>query len=105
MMDGGRSCWHATAGSRRGGTAYVAGFVEPGESLEECAQREVLEEVGIRIKNVRYFEEPTLALPQLADDRFHGGISTAGEIKLEESEIADAGWFSAPNRFPACRPE
>ena len=35
--------------------SVIVGYVEPGESLEECAQREVLEEVGIRIKNIRYF--------------------------------------------------
>ncbi len=51
--------------------SVIAGFVEPGESLEECAHREVYEEVGLRIRQPPLLRQPTLALPQLAHDRLH----------------------------------
>jgi NAD+ diphosphatase len=82
--------------------SVVAGFVEPGESLEACAHREVLEEVGIRIKNVRYFGSQPWPFPNSLMVGFtaeHEG----GEIRLEESELADARWFAAdelPNLPP-----
>ena len=83
--------------------SVVAGFVEPGESLEECAQREVLEEVGIRIKNIRYFKSQPWPFPNSLMIGFTAEYDE-GEIKLEESEIADAGWFSADN-FPSLPPK
>ena len=76
--------------------SVLAGFVEPGESLEECAQREVLEEVGIRIKNIRYFKSQPWPFPNSLMIGFTAEYDE-GEIKLEESEIADAGWFAADN--------
>ena len=47
----------------------LAGFVEPGESLEQCLAREVLEETGVRIANHALFRQPTLAVSAFADDR------------------------------------
>ncbi len=74
--------------------SVIAGYVEPGESLEECAHREVLEEVGIRISEVRYFGSQPWPFPNSLMIGFTADYES-GEITLEESEIADAGWFAA----------
>ena len=74
--------------------SVLAGYVEPGESLEECAYREVCEEVGIRIKNMRYFGSQPWPFPNSLMIGFTAEYD-GGEIRLEESEIADAGWFAA----------
>ena len=83
--------------------SVVAGFVEPGESLEACAQREVLEEVGIRIKNIRYFGSQPWPFPNSLMLGFTAEYES-GEIRLEESELADAQWFTADN-FPSLPPK
>ena len=83
--------------------SVLAGFVEPGESLEACAQREVFEEVGIRIKNVRYFGSQPWPFPNSLMLGFTAEYES-GEIRLEESELADAQWFSVDN-FPSLPPK
>jgi NAD+ diphosphatase len=73
--------------------SVVAGFVEPGESLEDTARREVFEEVGIRISNIRYFGSQPWPFP----NSLMLGLTAeyeSGDIVVEEAEIADAGWFS-----------
>jgi NAD+ diphosphatase len=74
--------------------SVLAGYVEPGESLEECAYREVLEEVGVRIKNMRYFGSQPWPFPNSLMIGFTAEYD-GGEIRIEESEISDAGWFEA----------
>jgi NAD+ diphosphatase len=83
--------------------SVVAGFVEPGESLEECARREVFEEVGIRIKNVRYFGSQPWPFPNSLMVGFTAEYEE-GEIRLEENELADAQWFSA-DELPSLPPK
>ena len=74
--------------------SVIAGFVEPGETLEACAQREVCEEVGIRIRDIRYFGSQPWPFPNSLMIAFTAEYA-GGEITLEESEIAEAGWFAA----------
>lgn len=73
--------------------SVVAGFVEPGETLEECAMREVAEEVGLAIQNIRYFGSQPWPFPNSLMIGFTAEYA-GGEINLEESEIADAQWFT-----------
>lgn len=82
--------------------SVIAGFVEPGESLEECAQREVMEEVGITIQNVRYFASQPWPFPNSLMLGFTAEYA-GGEFALEEAEIAEAGWF-APDAMPQLPP-
>jgi NAD+ diphosphatase len=74
--------------------SVVAGYVEPGESLEECAHREVAEETGIRIRDLRYFGSQPWPFPNSLMIGFTAAYD-GGEITLEESELADARWFAA----------
>ena len=76
----------------------ISGFVEPGESLEECLQREVKEEAGITVKNIRYFGSQPWPFPNslmLAFTAEHD----QGEIVLDNEELYEAGWF-ASDRLP-----
>ena len=70
----------------------LAGFVEPGESIEETVHREVFEEVGIRVKNLRYFNSQSWPFPNSLMLGFHAEYES-GEITIQEEEIADAQWF------------
>ena len=74
--------------------SVLAGFVEPGETLEDCARREVFEEVGIRIKRISYFGSQPWPLPNSLMVAFTAEYD-GGEIAIDESEIVSAGWFSA----------
>lgn len=83
--------------------SVLAGFVEPGETLEECVKREVFEEVGISLKNIRYFGSQPWPFPDslmIAFTAEHEG----GMIRIDHSEITDAGWFSA-GQLPAIPPK
>ena len=74
--------------------SVLAGFVEAGETLEECIKREIKEEVGIEVKNIRYFGSQSWPFPNsymLAFTAEHD----KGEIRIDDSELADAGWFGA----------
>jgi NAD+ diphosphatase len=70
----------------------LAGFIEPGETVEICAQREVLEEVGVTIKNIRYFGSQPWPFP---DSLMIGLIADyeSGEVTPDGVEIDDAAFF------------
>jgi NAD+ diphosphatase len=76
----------------------VAGFVDPGESLEEAVVREVREEVGIEIADVRYFGSQSWPFPHSLMIGFTASWA-GGEIRIEEEELVDAGWFP-PEALP-----
>lgn len=76
--------------------SVLAGFVEPGETLEECLRREVKEEVGIDVKNVRYFGSQPWPFPNSLMIAFTCQYA-GGDLILEDHEIAEAGWFTAAN--------
>ena len=78
----------------------IAGFVEPGESIEEAVHREVMEEVGIKVKNLQYFGSQAWPFPNSLMLGFHAEYDS-GEFQLQAEEIADAQWFhytDLPNR-------
>jgi NAD+ diphosphatase len=70
----------------------LAGFVEPGESLEQCLAREVEEEVGVRVSNIRYFASQSWPFPHSMMIAFTCDY-VSGEIRPQEAEIEEAKWF------------
>ena len=70
--------------------SLIAGYVEPGESLEDTVHREVMEEVGLRVKNLRYVGSQPWGLSQSLMVGFHAGW---GGGSPQESELAEARWF------------
>lgn len=77
---------------RAGFYSVLAGFVEAGESIEQCVHREVLEEVGLEIGNLRYITSQSWPFPHSLMLGFHAEY-VSGEIVPQPEEIEDAGWF------------
>jgi NAD+ diphosphatase len=71
----------------------LAGFVEPGESLEAAVQREVLEEVSVHTENVQYVASQPWPFPRSIMLGFEA-VATTTEIVCDPDEIADAQWFT-----------
>jgi NAD+ diphosphatase len=71
----------------------LAGFVDPGESLEEAVVREVAEETGVRVGDVRYFGNQPWPFPQSLMVGFFARAETT-EISVDGAEISDARWFT-----------
>ena len=76
--------------------SVLAGFVEPGESLEETVVREVREEVGIEVKDIRYFGSQPWPFPNSLMIGFTATYAS-GDIAIEPQELVDAAWFSKHN--------
>jgi NAD+ diphosphatase len=84
------------ANTRANFYSTLAGFVEPGESIEETVHREVMEEVGIKVKNLKYYNSQSWPFPNSLMLGFHAEYES-GEIVIQEEEIADAQWFHYKN--------
>ena len=71
----------------------LAGFVEPGESLEQCVRREALEEAGITVHDPRYLGSQPWPFPRSLMCGFEAVGDPAEPIELRDGELGDARWF------------
>lgn len=89
---------HATYATAR--YTALAGFVEAGESIEDAIHREVFEEVGLYVKDLRYFGSQSWPFPHSLMIAYTAEYAD-GELRIQESEIADAQWFGPGDTLPA----
>lgn len=74
--------------------SILAGFVEPGESAEAAVAREVAEEVGLRVSDIRYVSSQPWPFPQSLMLGFVARADGADELRLDPDEIEEARWFT-----------
>lgn len=77
----------------------LAGFLEAGESIEEAVHREVFEEVGLRVHNLKYFSSQSWPFPHSLMIAFTADYLD-GEIRIDANEIAEARWFGPGDEWP-----
>ncbi len=82
--------------------SIVAGFVDVGETLEQAVEREIAEEVGLRVRNIRYFGSQSWPFPSGLMLGFTAEAEP-GEIHVDGDEIVEAGWYTAANLPPIPR--
>ncbi len=83
--------------------SLIAGFVEPGESLEQAVVREVKEETGLDVTNIRYQGSQPWPFPHQLMMGFFADYA-GGELVLQADELSDAGWYSPDDLPPVPRP-
>ncbi|WP_374361031.1 NAD(+) diphosphatase [Pseudoduganella danionis] len=88
---------HARPGAPR--YTALAGFLEAGESIEEAVHREVYEEVGLRVHNLRYFGSQSWPFPHSLMIAYTADY-LSGELRIDASEITDARWFGPDDAWP-----
>lgn len=77
----------------------LAGFVEAGENIEEAIHREVLEEVGLRVRDIRYFGSQSWPFPHSLMIAFTAEYD-GGELRIQEDELDDVRWFGPGDVLP-----
>ena len=87
----------------KGWYTVLAGFVEAGETFEETVAREIREEVGIEVKNIRYFGSQPWAFPNSVMIGFTAEWA-GGDFVFEDDDIETADWFAVDNLPPHPNP-
>jgi len=82
----------------------LAGFLEAGESIEEAIHREVYEEVGLRVHNLRYFASQSWPFPHSLMLAFTADYLD-GEIRVDANELQEARWFGPNDEWPERVPQ
>lgn len=76
--------------------SVLAGFVDPDETLEQCVSREVFEETGVNVKDIRYFGSQPWPFPDSLMIGFTA-VYDSGKLNIDTDELAEANWFSFDN--------
>ena len=93
VTDGNRLLMSKYAGRAYKKYALLAGFVEIGETVEETVKREVMEEVGLKVKNVRYYKSQPWSFSDTVLMGFYCDLDGDDSITMDEEELALAEWF------------
>lgn len=93
VTDGERLLMSRYRGRAYRGYALIAGFVEIGETFEETVRREVMEEVGLKVKNIRYYKSQPWAFTDTEMIGFFAELDGDDRIRLQEDELSEAGWY------------
>ena len=93
VTDGNRILMSKYAGRSYKKYALLAGFTEIGETVEETVAREVMEEVGLKVKNIRYYKSQPWAFSDTLLMGFYCDLDGDAKITLDEEELALAEWF------------
>ena len=94
VLNGDKILMSKYAGRSYTNYALIAGFTEIGESVEQTVAREVMEEVGLKVKNIRYYKSQPWAFSGSLLMGFFCDLDGSDEIRLDTSELAEAGWYS-----------
>ncbi len=81
----------------------LAGFLEAGESIEDAVHREVFEEVGLKVHQLRYFGSQPWSFPHSLMIAYVAEY-LSGEIRVDPNEIAEAHWYGPDDELPAYAP-
>ncbi len=93
VRNGNRLLMSKYAGGTARRYALIAGFAEIGETLEETVKREVMEEVGLKVKNIEYYKSQPWSLSSSLLMGFYCDLEGSDQIVLEEDELSEAQWF------------
>ena len=93
VTDGNRLLLSKYAGRTYKKYALLAGYTEIGETMEETVAREVMEEVGLKVKNIRYYKSQPWAFTDTILMGFYCDLDGSDKICLDEEELALAEWF------------
>lgn len=93
VTDGSRILMSKYAGRTYKKYALLAGFAEIGETLEQTVKREVMEEVGLKVKNIRYYKSQPWSFSDTLLTGFYCDLDGPDEITLDREELALAEWF------------
>ena len=94
VTDGDRLLMSKYAGRTYKNYALIAGFTEIGETVEQTVAREVMEEVGLKVKNIRYYKSQPWAFTDTLLMGFYCELDGSDAIRLDENELAVAEWFT-----------
>ena len=94
MCDGDRLLLTKYAGRGFSRYALVAGFAEIGESIEDTVRREVMEEVGLRLGELRFYKSQPWVFTDTLLMGFYARLDGPDTVRLQEDELSLAQWFS-----------
>ena len=93
LVDGDRLVLSKYAGRNYTRFALLAGFIEIGETAEECVAREVMEEVGLKVKNIRYYKSQPWGIAGNLQIGYFCDLDGSDEIILDKNELSMADWY------------